>query len=88
MHKDLHKDLHPRDSIDRLYVSRNKYCVDTWIQGLNDDIKKNKQGLNTVTSNIRTDRKTTKTKKQKWWFGLVTLFNGISKFAKAILVEE
>ena len=42
----IHKALHPRDDIDRLYVSRKKEekdiedCVDVSIQRLKDYIKK------------------------------------------------
>ena len=45
-------------------------CVDDSTQGLEDYFKMNKERLITASNksigNIRTDRKTTKTKKQKW----------------------
>ena len=60
-----------QDDIDRLYVSRKEGgrglssiedCVDVSIQGL----KKYEQKKTNYSSNIRTNRKTTKTRKQKW----------------------
>ena len=47
----MHKALHPRDGIDRLYISRKEWerglvsskdCVDTSIQGCKECIKKRK----------------------------------------------
>ena len=73
----MHEALHSRD-IDRLYVSRKEGrriasiedCVDAAIQGFADYIKKSKERLITAVSNncdnIRTNRKKTKTWKQKW----------------------
>ena len=74
-----HKALHPRDDIDRIYVSRKEGergltsiedNVGVLIQQLEDKIKKSKERLITVASNssntIRINRRTTKTKQQKW----------------------
>ena len=45
----MHKTLHPRDDVDKLYVSRKEggteytriqESVDAWIQPLGDDVKK------------------------------------------------
>ena len=61
-----------RDDIDRLYVSRRftsmEDCVDESIQGLREYIKKNKERLILAENcdNLNTDRKTTKTIRQKW----------------------
>ena len=73
-----HKPLHPRDDVDRLYVSRKEggkrltnieYCVGASIRVLEDYIKENKEEIITALSNsavnIRINRKTI-TKKQKW----------------------
>ena len=70
----MHKALHPRDDIDRLFVSRKeggrgltsiKDCIDASIQGLKDYIKKSKERLITVATssidNIRANKK-----KRKW----------------------
>ena len=70
--------LHPRDEMDRLYVSREEErrglaniedSVDASVWGREDYIKKTKERLITVPSNsidsIRINR-TTITKKQKW----------------------
>ena len=74
----MHKALHPRDDVDRLYVSRKEGgrglssiedSVDTSIQRLEDYIEKNEGGLtrairsNTDNTNIN---RTTITRKQKW----------------------
>ena len=54
----LHKTLHPRDDVDRLYVSRKEEGrelasieVDASIQQLEDYIEKYEGGLNTATRN-------------------------------------
>ena len=73
-----HKALHPRDDVDRLYVSRKEggrglssieESVDASIQRLEDYIEKHEQGLITAirndTDNTIDDRMTT-TRKQKW----------------------
>ena len=73
----MHKVLHPRDNIDRLYVSRKEGgrglaciedCVDASIQQFEDYIGKHKRGLFTTirndTDNTVNNRKTT-TRKQK-----------------------
>ena len=70
----MHKALHLRDDVDRLYVSRKESgkwlsriedCVDA--STLEDYIKKSKKRLITTVSNsdgiLRTDRTTAKTKK-------------------------
>ena len=75
----MHKALHPRDDKDRLYVSRKEGgrglaniedCVETTIQQLEDYTKKSKDRLLMAANNSRcgiwTNRKTTKTRKQKW----------------------
>ena len=74
----MHKALHPRDDVDRLYVSRKEGgrvlasiedSVDASIQQLEDYIEKHERGLITTirndTDNTINDRMTT-TKKQKW----------------------
>ena len=72
----MHKSLHPRDDVDRLYVSRKGRrldciddSVDASIQRLEDYIEKHKQGLITPirnnTDNTIDDRMTI-TRKQKW----------------------
>ena len=74
----MHKALHPRDDVDRLYVSRKKggrglasieNTVDASIQWLEDYIEKHERGLITTirndTDNTINKRMTT-TKKQKW----------------------
>ena len=73
-----HKTLHPRDDIDKLYVSRKEGGrrltsiedgVDASIQRLEDYIQKHEERLITATKNntddTRTNR-TTITRKQKW----------------------
>ena len=73
----LHKALHPRDDVDRLYVPRKEGgrglvsiedSVDASIQRLEDNIEKHEQGLITVitndTDNTIDDRMTT-TREQK-----------------------
>ena len=65
----MHKVLHSRDDVERLYVSRKadgrglankKDCVNTSIQGLEDFIRKRRERVTTVdcysTNNIRTNR--------------------------------
>ena len=74
----MHKTLHPRDDVDRLYVSRKEGgrglasiedSVDASIQQLEDYIEKHEGGLVTAirndTENTIDDRMTI-TKKQKW----------------------
>ena len=74
----LYKALHPRDNVDRLYVSGKEggrrlaiieYIVDTSIQRLEDYTEKRGGKLITATrnntDNTRTNR-TTITRKQKW----------------------
>ena len=72
------KALHPRDNVDRLYISRKEGgieftsiedSVDAFIQRLEDYIEKHKGGLITTTrndtDNTMANRKTI-TRKQKW----------------------
>ena len=74
----MHKALHPRDDVDRLYVSRKEggrglasieETVDASIQRLEDYIEKHERGLITTirvdTDNAINERMTT-TRKQKW----------------------
>ena len=74
----MHKALHPRDDVDRLYVSRKEGgrglasiedSVDASIQPLKDYIEKHERGLITAirnnTDNTINERMTT-TRKQKW----------------------
>ena len=74
----MHKALHPRDDVNRLYVSRKEGgrglasiedSVDASIQRLEDDIEKHERGLITAirndTGNTTDDRMIT-TRKQKW----------------------
>ena len=74
----MHKALHPRDDVDRLYVSRKEGgrglasiedSVDASIQRLEDYIEKHERGLITTigfdTDNTINERMTT-TRKQKW----------------------
>ena len=74
----MHKALHPRDDVDRLYVSRKEGGralasiedrVDASIQRLEDYIEKHERGLITAikndTDNTVTNRMTI-TRKQKW----------------------
>ncbi len=73
----MQKALHPRDDVDRLYVSRKERgrglasiedSVDASIQRLKDYIEKHERGLITAirndTDNTIEDRMTTR--KQKW----------------------
>ena len=74
----MHKALHPRDDVDRLYVSRKEGgrglasiedSVDTSIQRLKDYIKKHERGLITAIRNNTDntiDNRMTITRKQKW----------------------
>ena len=74
----MHKALHPRDDVDRLYVSRKEGgrglasiedSVDTSIQQLEDYIEKHKRGLITAIRNNTDntiDNRMTITRKQKW----------------------
>ena len=74
----MHKVLHPRYDVDRLYVSRKEGgrglasiedSVDASIQRLEDYIEKHEEGLTTAiendTENTVTNRMTI-TRKQKW----------------------
>ena len=74
----MHKALHPRDVVDRLFVSRKEGgrglasiedCVDVPTQRLEDSIEKHEGGLITAIKN-NTDNTMTKrmtiTRKQKW----------------------
>ena len=74
----IHSALHPRDDIDRLYVSRKvvgrglasiKDSIDALIQQLKDYIEKHGEGWITATRNDTDDTKTSRmtiTRKQKW----------------------
>ena len=74
----MHKALHRRDDVDRLYVSRKEGgkrltsiedSVDASIQRLQDYIQKHKGGLITATRNDTDntrDNRMTITRKQKW----------------------
>ena len=74
----MHKALHPRDDVDRLFVSRKeggrvlasiKDSVDASIKQLEDYIGKHEQGLITSTRNNTDnmiDNRMTITRKQKW----------------------
>ena len=70
----MHKSLHPRDDVDRLYESRKEggrglasieNKVDASIQRLEDFIEKHGGGLITAIKND-TDNRMTITRKQKW----------------------
>ena len=73
----MHKALHPRDDVDRLYVSRKEGgrglasiedSVDAMIQQLEDYIEKHEQGLVTAIRNYTDntiDDKITTTREQK-----------------------
>ena len=61
----MHKALHPRDDVDRLYVSRKQggrglgsieNTVDASIQRLEDYIEKHERGLIRPSETIRTTR--------------------------------
>ena len=74
----MHKALHPRDDVDRLYVSRKEGggglgriedTVDASIQRLEDYIEKHERGLSTTIRNDTDntiDEIVTMTRKQKW----------------------
>ena len=74
----MHKALHPRDDVDRLYVSRKEGgrglasiedSVDASIQRLEDYIQKDDGGLITTIRNDTDntmDNRITITRKQKW----------------------
>ena len=74
----MHKALHPRDDVDRLYGPRKQGgrgfasiedSVDTSIQRFEDNIEKSERGLITAIRNITDntiDNRATKTRKQKW----------------------
>ena len=73
----MHKALHPRDDVDRLYVPRREGgrglasiedSVDTSIQRLGDNIEKHERRLITTMRNNTDntiDNRMTKTRKQK-----------------------
>ena len=73
----MHKALHPRDNVDRLYIPKKEggrglasieNSVDTSIQRLEDYIEKHERGLITAIRNNTDnaiDNRMTKTKKQK-----------------------
>ena len=74
----MHKALHPKDDVDRLYVSRKERgrglasiedSVDESIQRLEDYIEKHERGLITAIRNdtdYTIDNRMTTTRKQKW----------------------
>ena len=74
----MHKALHPRDDVDRLYVQRKeggrgptsiKNSVDTSIQRLEDFIEKHERKLITAIRNYTDntiDNRMIITRKQKW----------------------
>ena len=74
----MHKALHPRDDVDRLYVSREeggrgiasiKDTVDASIQRPEDYIEKHELGLITTIRNDKDNtinERMTTTRKQKW----------------------
>ena len=74
----MHKALHPRDDIDRLYISRKEGgrglasiedTVDASIQRLKNYIEKHEWGLITTIRNdmdSMIDERMTTTRKQKW----------------------
>ena len=73
----MHKELHPRDDVDRLHVSRKEggklasieNSVDSSIQRLEDYIEKQEEGLITATRNNTENTKTSRmaiARKQKW----------------------
>ena len=74
----MHKALHPKDDVVRLYVSRKwggrgpasiEDLVDASIQRLEDFIEKYEGGLITATRNVTNNTMTkrmTSTRKQKW----------------------
>ena len=74
----MHKASHPRDDVDRLYISRMRGgrrlasiedSVDASIQQFEDYIEKHEGGLITATRNDTDNTKTNKTtitRKQKW----------------------
>ena len=74
----MHKTFHPRDDVDRLYVSRKKGGrglasiednVDASIQRLEDDIQKHNGGLTIAIGNDTDhtmDNRMAITRKQKW----------------------
>ena len=74
----MHKTLHPKDNVDRLYVTRKEgerrlpsieANVDTSIQRLEDYIEKHERGLITAIRNNADntiDNRMIKTRKQKW----------------------
>ena len=74
----MHKALHRRDDVDRLYVSRKergrglasiKVTADASVQRLEDYIEKHEGGLITTIrndTNNTIDKRITTTRKQKW----------------------
>ena len=61
----LHKALHPRDDVDRLYLSR-KDSVDRSIQRFEVYIEKHERGLISAIRNDMIDDRVTTIRKQKW----------------------
>ena len=74
----MHKALHPRDDVDRLYVSRKEGgrglvitedSVDASIQRVEDDVEKHERGLITAVKNDidnTMNNRMTITRKPKW----------------------
>ena len=68
----MHKALHPRDDVDRLYVPRKeggqRICQH--------------RHIDTTTRRLhrKTRKRTDYGHQKQYWFGLVSLFNGISTF--------
>ena len=74
----MHKALHPRDDVDRLYLSRKeggiglariKDSMDASIQRLEEYIEKHERGLITIIRNDKDNTiedRITITRKQKW----------------------
>ena len=74
----MHKALHPRDDVDRLYVSRKegerglasiKDTVDTSIQRLEDYIEKHERGLITAIRNDTDNRRKSDNDSETKWGG-------------------
>ena len=88
----MHKALHPRGDVERLYVSRKEGggglasiedSVDASIQQLADNIEKHEGGLITTIKNNTDNTMIDKTRKQKWeekqlYGGFKRLINNIS----------
>ena len=66
----MHKALHPRDDIDRIYASRKEGgCVDASIQRIEDYIQKRDDGLITAIWNVTgntMDNRMTITRGKNW----------------------